>query len=730
MTTAHKIFPVIICGGRGSRLWPISSDRATKPFLSLTSSRSLLKETAERVSERLGERRFGPLTAIGSIRHEELLRRELPEAGLVLEPQPRDSAPAVAAACLGRDPEDLILILPADHHIGDVDAFHRAIAVGAEAARGGVIVTFGVKPHRPETGYGYIKAPGANMDTPAAIEAFVEKPNEALAEAYLAEGGYWWNAGIFIFTVGRMTEAFRSHAPEILECVGAAAGGALPPRPGETVRLDVSYFAKCRSQSIDYAVMEKVGSVKVIPVDMKWSDIGDYYALHSLKASPGQNVCEGPVFVHDSKNCYVRSEGPMIAVRGLTGVAVAATSRGVLVTPLAEASSTKPLAEEAASRGFAASLHPGTISRVRRWLFGHCLPFWAERAWDSRRGGFVEAIALDGTPLAGLERRGRILPRQIYAFSHARILGWEDSRGLELVQKGLAYLDTTARSPLGGWASGLTSSGEPLNEVRTLYDHAFIVLAGAYAFMATGTKQAQDIAVEALDFIESQFADTFRGGFASSAPAGNLRHSNPHMHLLEACLALHRSTGEARALALATDIVELFETRFFDPISGALTEAFAPDWSRASGAAGDRVEPGHCYEWAVLLSLYEDQSGRDLISWRRRLIKFADRVGRGRDGFAVDAIDREGAVSSGGRRLWPQLEMFRARLFHPETGAPGDASTILERILDDYFDGGLSGGWTDSFNSLGRPNAKFIPASMLYHILTAFSPLFGFDNYD
>lgn len=722
-----QIHPVILCGGRGTRLWPISTERAPKPFLPLISGRSMLAETADRVRAHSTEPCFGPVTAIGSSRHEDLLRRELPGAGLVLEPAPRNSAPAVAAACLGRKRDDLILILPADHHVGDLAAFHRALAAGAMAARRGAIVTFGIKPDHPATGYGYIRSPEARLEHPAPVAAFVEKPRREIAERYLDEGGYWWNAGIFLFTAGRMLDAFEQHAPDILIAVRKASGDKLPPHPGETVRLDAARFSECRSESVDYAVMEQADGVEVVPVDMGWSDIGDYEALHALKAPDGRDICEGPVFALDTAGCYIRSEGPMVAVRGLTGVAVAATSRGVLVTPLTEAASTKPLAEDAARRGFAASLNSETIARVRNWLFEDCLPFWAERAWDETRGGFVEAVSLDGTPLADLERRGRVLPRQIYAFAHAQLLGWDDPRGLDLVTRGVDYLDTRARSPGGGWATALNPDGTPANAGRTLYDHAFVVLAGAYAFMATGEPRAREIGEEALAFIEAEFADPGHGGFFDRSPRGQWRRSNPHMHLLEAALAMHRATGETRFTDLAQHIVELFETCFFDPRSGALTETFGPDWSRAPGAPGNLVEPGHCYEWAVLLGFFEEEAGRDLISWRRRLIGFADRVGRDGEGFALDGVDRDANIVSGNRRLWPQLEMFRARLFHPETAPPGEASRVLDRILATYLAGGPRGGWIDAFDAEGRPTAKAIPGSMLYHMLTAFDPLFGFE---
>ncbi|PWE18690.1 hypothetical protein DDZ18_03610 [Marinicauda salina] len=719
--------PVILCGGRGTRLWPISSVQRPKPFLALNSSHTMLRETANRVA---GPTHcgldFAPACVIGSARNRALVRRELPDAPLILEPAPRNSAPAVAAAALSWPDDTLILILPADHYIRDTAALHRAIKAGAEAAAQGKIVTLGLKPDHAQAGYGYIRTP---RDTPleraAPAEAFIEKPNQDVAQKYLESGDHLWNSGILIFRGDAMLEAFERHAPDIVASVRAAGENALPPRAGAEARLDPVAFSRCRSESVDYALMEKAESAAVVPVDMGWSDIGDFAKLHAVKAaSPEANVCEGPVFARESSGCYLRSDGPVIAVHGLNGVAVAATPRGVIVTRLSEADTTRSLTKDAARRGFAASISNDTIDRVRRWLFSACLPHWADNAWDPKHGGFVEALDLNGRPLAKLDRRGRVLPRQIYSFSQALNLGWSDDRARRLVADGLDYIDTRARSPGGGWASSLGPEGEILSSTPALYDHAFIVLAGAAAFKATGESQARELAEEALDFIDAKLRDRTHGGFFDTAASPDRRRSNPHMHLLEACLALHEATGETRARELALEVVELFETRFFDPRSNALAENFTREWAREPGAEGDLVEPGHCYEWSVLLGFFEEETGRDLLSWRRRLISFADRVGRNDQGFAVDAVDRQARVIRGGRRLWPQLEMFRAKLFHPETAPPGEAGRILERVMSSYLADGPDGGWMDSYDDKGRPDAFTVPASMLYHMLTAFTPLF------
>lgn len=720
-----RIQPVILCGGHGARLWPLSTERRPKPFLPLLSDRSMLAETADRLKGPCAEFAFAPIFAVGSSRHEALLKEALPGAALVLEPAARNSAAAVAAACLAARP-GLLLLLPADHHIADIEAFHRAIGAGIAAAQEGNIVTFGIHPDRPATEYGYIETAGAfELYRAARVATFVEKPDLEAAQAYLASGRHLWNAGIFLARCETLIDELAAHAPDILEAVQAASGGPAAGAldGGQVRRLDPAGFARVRPESIDYAVMEKSERVVVVPAEMGWTDIGDHGALYRHKGSQGQRTHEGAVFTQDAEDCFIRSEGPLVAVRGVRNLAIVATTRGVLVTPLADAGSTKPLAEEAAVRGFAGAISDIKTAEIRNWLFDVCLPVWADAAWDNRHGGFVEALGLDGSPLAASPRRGRVAPRQIFAFSKAKMLGWNDPRADRLIADGLDWLDTRGRSQSGAWASLLSPAGEALDPTATLYDHAFIALAGAWAYRACGEVRAREMAEEALTIIESRMADPLNGGYFDSEHRNAPRRSNPHMHLLEAALSLYQATSDSAVLDLALSVVELFESRFFDVRSGALTEFFGSDWSRTEDDAGRLSEPGHCYEWAVLLAFFEEAEGRDLVSWRRRLIQFADCTGRGPAGFAYDAVTTDKRVLKSTRRLWPQLEMFRARLFHPETAAPGEAERLLTCIQASYLSDGPQGGWMDAYDENGRPCAPHVPASMLYHIVTAFSPL-------
>lgn len=714
----HTIRPFILCGGAGTRLWPLSTDQRPKPFMNLPSGRSMLAETAARLVAAGTDIAFVDLTAIGSVRHGNALRAQLPGAALILEPVARDSAPAVALAALAAGPDALVLILPADHHIARPEAFLQAIASAADAAASGRIVTFGITPDHPATGYGYIKAEGSGPVR--AVEAFVEKPDSATATEYLASGQYFWNAGIFLFRANVMLAELDRHAPGIVDAARTALENtSIDPETGGRI-IDRAAFASARAISIDYAVMEKTALASLVAVDMGWSDVGDYAALKALGAADtAGNVTQGPVSLDAVSDSYVRSEGPLIAVKGVSGLAIAATREGVLITPLGEAAGIKPVVSAART---ATGLAKADLNWARRWLFDACLPLWAKTAWDTKQGGFVECLTLDGEPVADRERRMRVIPRQIFAFSEAALCGWDRGEAQRLAMLGLEYLDGPARNPQGGWVHRLERSGAAADPRRGLYDHAFVILAGAAAYQAFGEPRALELAREALTIVTGTMADPSGKGYFDPEMEPGIRAANPHMHLLEACLALDEASGDAQALECAKACVARLEDSFFHPASGAVIEELGPDWSQGDGPW--RTEPGHCHEWAWLLAEYETRTGRDLISWRRRLMRFADVRGRdARTGFAVNSVDTDGQVLDANRRLWPQLEMLRARLRHPDTAAPGEAGRLLSQLKATYFADACTGGWMDAYDAKGAALAKDIPASMLYHVMTAIGPL-------
>ena len=681
----------------------------------------MIEETAFRFSSTLrSDLDFSAPLIVGSKRHETLLAIALPEGRKILEPFGRNSAPAVAAACLANDPEDLVLILPADHDIRDVPAFQDAIALAAEAAENGAIVTFGIEPTYPATGYGYIKA-ALSDSTVKRVEDFVEKPDLATAENYLETGTYYWNAGIFLFKASVMSDALAKYAPDVL----SGTKRSLPAFIGNTAHLEPDTFAETPSISIDYAVMEKAENVQTVPVQMGWSDVGGYRALHQLLTEEETaNYASGPVVTTNSKGLYVRSEGPTVAVNGVSNLVVIATANEVMITPTSDDAAVKKLGAEVqgkrAQLGFSASMK----QRVQSWLW-QAFDTWAEKAWDDRRGGFVEQLDLDGNPDLEADRRVRVQARQVYSFAQAIDLGWPNTEQAQsAIDKGLAYIDTRLRHPDGGWMHIVSSDGAAKDERRDLYDHAFIILAGSAAYQATGSTLGLKIAQDAMAFVDTELKDHINGGWEEQIPAILPRRSNPHMHMLEAMLAYHNATGDSLALKRAGECVTLFEKHFFDPATDVMSEFFERDWSKVETPQQTIFEPGHQYEWATLLSMCDSVSGHDSLSWRRRLIKRADEVGlNGKTGFAVNALRANGEITNSTSRLWHQLEMFRSYMLHPGVASRSKAEALVERIFETYLDKGPTGGWIDEVDSNGAPIAKAVPASMLYHVVTAFAPL-------
>jgi mannose-1-phosphate guanylyltransferase/mannose-6-phosphate isomerase len=326
--------PVLLCGGVGSRLWPVSRETHPKQFLPLAGELSMLQETLQRTS---GLEETPPLVVCNEEHRfmvaEQLRQVELQASALILEPQGRNTAPAVALAALqavGNDPEALMLVLPADHLIQDVDAFVAAVGKAVPLAQQGRLMTFGVVPSSPETGYGYIKC-GAALDAELYdLEKFVEKPDVATAEAYLESGNYLWNSGMFLLRAATYLEQLGQHAPEILACCQQAMAGAT--KDLDFVRPDAQVFAQCPSNSIDYAVMEKTDAGGVVSLDCGWSDVGAWSALWDVaeRDSDG-NVCKGDVILDNCSDSYFRSDSRLLAATGVSNLVVVETADAVLV---------------------------------------------------------------------------------------------------------------------------------------------------------------------------------------------------------------------------------------------------------------------------------------------------------------------------------------------------------------------------------------------------------------
>lgn len=719
------IHPVILCGGAGTRLWPLSTPQTPKQFLALTSAQSMIEATAGRFSSTQREDLdFTELLVVGSKRHRDLLKKQLPSAKMILEPMGRNSAPAVAAACLVHDSDDLILILPADHDIRDVAAFHDAIAVAAEAALAGAIVTFGIQPTHPATGYGYIQtnttAITEDMRT-LDVSAFVEKPDLDIARSYLEAGTYFWNAGIFLFKAGVMLEALETFAPDVVTGTSRALGDT----EADLIELATDAFSATPSISIDFAVMEKATNVRTVPVSMGWSDVGGYRALHELlTGKESENYLSGPVHVQNSSGVYVRSEGPTISVNGVSDLVIVATDGEVMITPKDDDAAVKALGKAVQNNGSALGLSSAVREKAQAWLWT-AFETWSQKAWDQAQGGFVEQLDMSGAPDPMATRRVRVQARQIYCFSKAIELGWpKPEAARRLVAQGIEYIDQRLRHAEGGFVHLVDRNGHTVDDRRDLYDHAFLILAGSAAFKSTGNQTALRIADDALAYINDHLKDDEHGGWFESSRLELPRRANPHMHLLEAMLEYYAATGSDRALEHAAEIVRLFETKFFNPAIDVMGEYFNSNWTSETRDSATVFEPGHHYEWAALLYQFDQVADHDSLSWRRRLIRFADKFGLNPEtGFAQNALQVDGTQINGDSRLWHQLEMFRAYLMHPDIVARPQAESIFHAILDTYLDAGPEGGWLDEISHNGSPKSTSVPASMLYHLVTAFAIL-------
>ncbi len=336
--------PVLLSGGVGSRLWPVSRETHPKQFLPLAGELSMLQETLRRTS---GLEETAPLVVCNEEHRfmvaEQLRQVKIKASALILEPEGRNTAPAVALAAiqaLATDPEALLLVLPADHVIQDVDAFVKAVGTAVPLAAQGRLMTFGVVPSSPETGYGYIKC-GAALDAELYdLERFVEKPDVATAQAYLDSGNYLWNSGMFLLRAATYLEQLGKHAPRILNCCREAMAGAATDM--DFVRPASGAFLDCPSDSIDYAVMEKTDAGGVVSLDCGWSDVGAWSALWDVaqRDSDG-NACKGDVMLDGCSDSYFRSDSRLLAGIGVANLVVVETADAVLVADRARVQDVK-----------------------------------------------------------------------------------------------------------------------------------------------------------------------------------------------------------------------------------------------------------------------------------------------------------------------------------------------------------------------------------------------------
>ena len=403
------LVPLILSGGSGTRLWPLSRRLQPKQLLPLTGPTTMLQQTVQRAEGLPGE--VAPLV-VCNVDHATMVEAQLrqierPARAIVLEPVGRNTAPAVALAALlvlddvddakeGDDP--LLLVLPADHVVQDPMGFRAAVEQGIPSAKAGKLVTFGIVPDSPHTGYGYIRA--AAPGQVSAVQQFVEKPDRATAERYLAEGGYYWNSGMFLMSARTYLGELREHRPAMVEACEKAL--ASRTHDGAFVHVDLEEFSACPSDSIDYAVMEKTTRAMVVPMDVGWNDVGSWAAVHDVSEHESNgNSGLGDVLAIDCHGSHLQARSRLLAAVGVRDLVIVETEDAVLVVPRERSQDVKKVVErlEAEGRPEASGHreHPTPWGRVRRldarpptslWELqvspGKATPVESHMAWDRR----------------------------------------------------------------------------------------------------------------------------------------------------------------------------------------------------------------------------------------------------------------------------------------------------------------------------------------------------------
>ncbi|MEO0637845.1 MAG: AGE family epimerase/isomerase [Pseudomonadota bacterium] len=759
------VHPIILCGGSGSRLWPLSRQDFPKQFVSVNGQTSLFGQALERTRENPSESlSYAEPTIVGSAAFEEHIRAQVDEAGgrvrqIILEPFGMDSAPALAvavASLLEKSPSDIALLLTSDHQIAPLRAFQNCVrqAVNAIEAHGWVM-TFGIVPTHAETQFGYVEYMTDDMGASYhPVSCFHEKPDQSTAEDYLRQGNFMWNSGMFAFRISHMAELLATYAPKTWQYAQAACSNGV--EGAGTLLLASEDFAQCDRKSIDYAIMEPLSSqdkvgLGLVPSAFQWRDLGSWGQVYeaALKHDRNGNVVSGNAVVEDVANSYITSSGRLVAVSGLENVVVVQEPDCTLVTSRTRAGSVKTIYSKLGELERPELASPAAFdapAEFSEWLYSDAYPLWAKAGVGADVGVF-EHLDLKGSPVFPEHLRFRVVPRQIYCFSKWLLkLKRDDSEDLLIseletsLRTLLDYMISTGWRSQGGWVHRFDAARKVSDDRADTYDHCFVLLALASLHEATLWPEARQWADRTLAYMDDALADVASGGYFEDDLRSVPRRANPHMHFLEAMLAWHTVTGEQQFLDRADVIVDMFYRHFFDPQTGTVREFFDESWAVVLEGKGALAEPGHHYEWGWLLLMF-DKLRPDPKHFRHALSLYTFARAYGHNlttGAVLDFVPADAGTgddapaAANSCRCWPVTEAIKITGELDRrgiTGAGAFRNEMCNVLLSRYLGGPANmqrsgsrparGSWIDAINELGRPLHTKAPASTFYHIVCA-----------